>query len=51
MGDMLVKAGDWQTAQAIYRDAMASKEYKNWEFQYVLDECGTVRSSSVIARA
>jgi hypothetical protein len=38
MGDMLVKAGDWQTAQKIYVNAKLSKEYANWKYQAVLDE-------------
>ncbi len=38
MGDMLVKAGDWQTAQKIYSNAKLSKEYTNWKYQAVLDE-------------
>lgn len=38
MGDMLVKAGDWQTAQKIYANAKLSKTYANWKFQSVLDE-------------
>jgi hypothetical protein len=38
MGDMLVKAGDWQTAQKIYANAKLSKEYASWKYQAVLDE-------------
>jgi hypothetical protein len=38
MGDMLVKAGDWQTAQKIYANAKHSKEYASWKYQAVLDE-------------
>jgi hypothetical protein len=38
MGDMLVKAGDWQTAQKIYANAKLSKTYANWKFQAVLDD-------------
>lgn len=38
MGDMLVKAGDWQTAQKIYANAKLAREYANWKYQAVLDE-------------
>lgn len=38
MGDMLVKAGDWQTAQKIYANAKLAKEYPDWPYQAVLDE-------------
>jgi hypothetical protein len=38
MGDMLVKAGDWQTAQKIYTNAKLSKEYASWKYQTVLDD-------------
>ena len=38
MGDMLVKAGDWQTAQKIYANAKLSKEYASWKYQTVLDD-------------
>jgi tetratricopeptide (TPR) repeat protein len=38
MGDMLVKAGDWQTAQKIYANARLAKEYPTWPYQAVLDE-------------
>lgn len=38
MGDMLVKAGDWQTAQKIYANAKLPKEYSTWKYQAVLDE-------------
>jgi hypothetical protein len=36
MGDMLVKSGEWQTAQKIYANAKLSREYGNWKFQDVL---------------
>lgn len=36
MGDMLVKSGDWKTAQAIYANARASKEFASWKFRDVL---------------
>ena len=38
MGDMLVKAGDWQTAQKIYANAKLSREYGSWKFQGILEE-------------
>jgi hypothetical protein len=38
LGDMLVKAGDWQTAQKIYANAKLSKEYATWKYQAVLEE-------------
>jgi len=38
MGDMLVKAGDWQTAQKIYANAKLSKEYARWQYQAVLND-------------
>lgn len=38
MGDMLVKAGDWQTAQKIYANAKLAKEYAHWSYGAVLDE-------------
>lgn len=38
MGDMLVKAGDWQTAQKIYANARLSPDYGQWKFKPVLEE-------------
>ncbi len=38
MGDMLVKSGDWQTAQKIYANAKLSREYGSWKFQGVLED-------------
>jgi len=38
MGDMLVKAGDWQTAQIIYADVKLSPAYERWKFHDVLEE-------------
>lgn len=35
---MLVKSGDWQTAQKIYANAKLSKVYGNWKYQAVLDD-------------
>ena len=33
MGDMLVKSGDWQTAQKIYENAKRTKEYPSWSIK------------------
>ncbi len=38
MGDMLVKSGDWQTAQRIYTNAKLSPNYTSWKFQAVLEQ-------------
>ena len=38
MGDMLIKSGDWQTAQKIYENAKGTKEYPSWKYQAVLDD-------------
>lgn len=38
MGDMLVKSGDWQTAQKIYANARLSPDYANWKFRDVLED-------------
>jgi hypothetical protein len=38
MGDMLVKAGEWQTAQKIYADAKLSATYPQWKYRDVLEE-------------
>lgn len=38
MGDMLVKSGDWQTAQKIYANARLSAGYAQWKFRDVLEE-------------
>jgi hypothetical protein len=37
MGDMLVKSGDWQTAQKIYANAKLTPEYATWKFATVLE--------------
>lgn len=37
MGDMLVKSGDWKTAQKIYENAKLSADYSNWKFRNVLE--------------
>ena len=37
MGDMLVKAGDWQTAQKVYANARLSPAYGEWQFSRTLE--------------
>jgi hypothetical protein len=37
MGDMLVKAGDWETGRKIYANAMLSPTYGEWKFREVLE--------------
>jgi hypothetical protein len=37
MGDMLVKAGDLQTAQRIYANAKLSPDYAQWQFKATLE--------------
>jgi len=37
MGDMLVKAGDWETARKIYADAKLSPTYSQWQYREVLE--------------
>jgi hypothetical protein len=37
MGDMLVKAGAWQTAQRIYANARQSPTYAQWKYREVLE--------------
>ena len=36
-GDMLVKAGDWQTARKVYANAMQSPDYARWPFAAELE--------------
>ena len=38
MGDMLVKAGDWQTGRRLYENARLSPVYSQWPFRDVLEE-------------
>jgi uncharacterized protein YceK len=38
MGDMLVKAGDWQTAQRMYSNAKFSSTYAQWPYRQALEE-------------
>jgi hypothetical protein len=37
MGDMLVKAGDWATAQKIYANAKLSSTYSSWAYRSALE--------------
>jgi hypothetical protein len=43
MGDMLVKAGDWQTGRKIYEDARLSPSYSQWPFRETLE--GRIRDA------
>jgi hypothetical protein len=36
MGDMLVKAGEWQTARAVYANARLAPDYASWAFAPIL---------------
>ena len=47
MGDMLVKSGDWQTAQKIYANARLSADYAQWKFRDVLEERITQAEANV----
>lgn len=38
MGDMLVKQGDWQTAQKIYANAKQSPDYASWPYAAELEK-------------
>ena len=38
MADMLVKSGDWQTAQKIYANARLPRSYATWKYQSVLED-------------
>ncbi|MDE2430876.1 MAG: hypothetical protein KGM99_19320, partial [Burkholderiales bacterium] len=38
MGDMLVKAGDWQTAKNVYREAQAQPTYAKWPYASILEK-------------
>jgi hypothetical protein len=38
MGDMLVKSGDWRSAEKIYANAKLSKTYATWPYRSVLEE-------------
>ena len=49
MGDMLVKAGDWATAQTIYANAKLSPDYAQWKFKGVLEERITRAEANVAA--
>jgi hypothetical protein len=47
MGDMLVKSGDWQTAQKIYATAKLSPTYEQWKFRDVLEARITAAQANV----
>ncbi len=38
MGDMLVKSGDWQSAQKIYANAKSLSSYATWTYQSILED-------------
>lgn len=38
MGDMLVKAGDWQTGIKIYQNARLAKNYSSWPYRQMLEK-------------
>ena len=38
MGDMIVKSGDWQTAQRVYANARLSRTYGEWAYREVLEQ-------------
>lgn len=38
MGDMLVKSGDWKTAQKIYANARLSSSYSIWQYAGILEQ-------------
>ena len=38
IGDLLVKSGDWQTAQKIHSNARLSRTYTVWTYQPVLED-------------
>jgi hypothetical protein len=38
MGDMLVKRGDWKTAQKVYAIARLSRTYAAWPYRSVLED-------------
>jgi tetratricopeptide (TPR) repeat protein len=47
LGDMLVKAGNWQTAQAVYANARLSKTYASWPYKDELENRITSASENV----
>lgn len=47
MGDMLVKAGDWQRAQKVYANARLSATYSQWQFRDVLETRITAAQANV----
>lgn len=49
MGDMLVRAGDWQMAQKIYANAKLSRTYGQWKYRTVLEERIAQARANVVA--
>jgi len=37
MGDILVKAGDWQTGIIMYQNAKLAENYSSWPYRYMLE--------------
>ncbi len=48
MGDMLVKSGDWETAQKIYANARLAADYLNWHLVSLLEDRITEAEANVI---
>ena len=38
MGDILVKAGDWQTGIIMYQNAKLAENYSSWPYRYMLEK-------------
>ena len=49
LGDMLVKAGDWQTAQKVYAAARLSDTYAQWKYRDVLERRIADAQANVVA--
>ena len=49
MGDMLVKSGDWATAQQVYANARHSPDYARWPYRPVLEARITQAQANVSA--
>ena len=49
MGDMLVKAGQWQVAQTVYANARHSPSYAQWPFKAQLEQRERSAQANVLA--
>jgi hypothetical protein len=49
MGDMLVKSGDWRTAQVVYRNARLSPSFAAWPYAAILERRIVAAESNVAA--